>query len=93
MAQSHTQSINEIRQEALVAEFRESIGSRILVLTESYPFFFVGRITNVESDTVFIKVELCNVPEFDNVVLRTHIDNIQVYFIETPLHPIPEIRL
>lgn len=93
MALTQQPSVNRIRQEALVAEFREYIGNRVLVLTESYPFFYVGRITDVESDTIFIKVELSNVPEFDNVVLRTHIDNIQVYFIETPQHPIPEIRL
>lgn len=93
MALTQQPSVNRIRQEALVAEFREYIGNRILVMTESYPFFYVGRITDVESDTVFIKVEISNVPEFDNIVLRIHIENIQVYFIETPQHPIPEIRL
>lgn len=90
---SYTVDINDVRQEALIAEFTASIGSRVLVLVESYPFFYVGRTVEVQSDTIAIQVELCNVPEFDNVTLRTHIDNIQVYFVETPENPIPEIRV
>lgn len=86
-------NINDLRQEALIAEFTASIGGRILVIIESYPFFYVGRIVELESDTISIQVEICNVPELDGITLRTHIDNIQVYFVETPENPIPEIRI
>ncbi|MFD2700577.1 hypothetical protein ACFSVM_08845 [Paenibacillus shunpengii] len=93
MLQSSGLNISLLRQEALVEEFNQAVGNRILVLTESYPFFFVGEIVEVRADTVYILVDLSNIPEFDNVNLRTQINNIQVYFIETPDNPIPEIRL
>ncbi|MBO2946025.1 hypothetical protein JJQ72_18765 [Paenibacillus sp. F411] len=87
------QSLNDLRHQSLVAEFRRNIGNRILVLIASFPFFYVGELVDVESDTVFVQSEFSNVPVLDNVILRTHIDNIQVYFIEAPGTPIPEIRL
>lgn len=86
-------NINDIRQQSLIIDFEGSIGQRILVLIESYPFFYVGRLTKVESDTIFIHVEFGNVPELDNVTLGTHVDNIQVYFVETPQFPIPDLRV
>ncbi|KQY94659.1 hypothetical protein ASD24_03690 [Paenibacillus sp. Root52] len=93
LQREEARNINDLRQEALIAELTSAIGSRILVIIESYPFFYVGRILEVEADTISIQVEICNVPEFDNTSLRTHIDNIQVYFVETPENPIPEIRV
>ncbi|MCM3782132.1 hypothetical protein M3231_04050 [Neobacillus mesonae] len=93
MLQQVDQNVNHIREAALVEELSQAVGNRILILIEPYPFFLVGELVEVRGDTIFVLVELSNIPEFDNINVRVHIDDIQVYFVETPDNPIPEIRL
>jgi hypothetical protein len=85
--------LNSRRRDGVVFQLRNNIGKRILIMTEPYPFFIVGVLEKIESDFVFIKIETNNVAELDGHVIRTHIEHIQTFFIESKEIPIPKISL
>lgn len=86
-------SINTIRQAAVVDEFAENIGQRTLILLPQFPFLIVGEILEVVSDYVMVRAEITNITELDNEEFRVHIDEIDVFYIETDEHHIPDIRM
>ncbi|MGF7050532.1 hypothetical protein J2T13_005081 [Paenibacillus sp. DS2015] len=83
MALSQLQiTMNEVRRAGVVQQFEENIGQRLLIIIEQYPFFIVGGLQNVESAYAHILIEVSNIPELDDYVIRTHIDDITVFFFE-----------
>jgi hypothetical protein len=85
--------MNEIRKAGVVQQFEDNIGQRLLIIIEQYPFFIVGALQHVESDYAHILIEVSNIPELDDYVIRTHIDDITVFFFERDDIPIPTITL
>ncbi|MBO1910981.1 hypothetical protein J4G37_40090, partial [Microvirga sp. 3-52] len=55
-------AINTIRDEGIVEHFRRSIGRRVFILTEAFPFMFVGKIKAVNNDMALLAVETTSVP-------------------------------
>ncbi|MGM9927735.1 MAG: hypothetical protein ACI35P_07255 [Bacillus sp. (in: firmicutes)] len=85
------QDINAIRQQVVTEDFRGNIGKKALVMIGQYPFLIIGNIKEVVSDYVFIKAEFTNIAALDGFLYRVHIDDIEVYFIETKNHKIPHL--
>lgn len=86
-------SINAIRQAAVVGAFTENIGQRTLILLPQFPFLIIGEIKKVISDYVVVKAEITNITELDGERFKVHIDEIDVFYIETDEHKIPDIRV
>lgn len=93
MINKSSKSINNIRQSAVVEEFTENIGQRTLILLPQFPFLIVGEILAVISDYVVVRAEITNITELDNEEFRVHIDEIDVFYIETEAYTIPDIRM
>jgi len=84
--------INAIRQTVVSDKFQRSVGKRVILLQESFPFLFIGKIKGVEGDFLELKVEITNINELDGERFRIHLDSVQVFFIEEGHHVIPDIR-
>lgn len=99
MSSMHTSSNNtqpgtqELRDAALAQEFANNVGRRAFILTFPFPFLFIGKIVKVESDFVFLLTETSQVSEFEGLVARININEIDVFFIEQATGPkIPVIN-
>ncbi|HZG83491.1 hypothetical protein [Paenibacillus sp.] len=84
--------ITAVRNAVVSRVFQESIGKRVILLQESFPFLFVGEIFAVEADFMLLKTEFTNIAEFDGELFRIHLDTVHVFFIEDGKHCIPDIR-
>ncbi|WP_233522680.1 hypothetical protein [Peribacillus glennii] len=85
--------INEIHDEELINHFREGIGSKVFVLSPSYPFMFIGEILDVVEDMIEIAVETTHFQPLENRIWFIHVHNIEVFYIERPGEPrIPELN-
>lgn len=81
--QSEPNSINRIREEALVNYFSKNIGRRVFILTESFPFMFIGTIKGMNGDMVILDVQTTSVPALEGKKWNVHVDSIEVFYIET----------
>lgn len=86
-----TPDINAIRQAVVTMDFKDNKGKKALVMIGQYPFLVIGNIEDIISDYVFIKAGFTNIAALDGFLYRIHIDDIEVYFIETENHKIPEM--
>ncbi|WP_019413650.1 hypothetical protein [Paenisporosarcina sp. TG20] len=75
--------INDKREDALVTHFKRNIGRRVFILTEAFPFMFIGEIKGVMEDIVALDVETTSVPALEGKEWKVHIDSIDVFYIET----------
>lgn len=83
--------INFIRESAVEETFKKSIGKKVLILTQEFPFLVIGKIKNVEGDYVFVDVETTHIDPLENRVFRIHLDRVEVFYIEKPGKLIPKI--
>ncbi|MDF2066993.1 hypothetical protein [Bacillus sp. Cr_A10] len=75
--------VNDYREVALVNHFTKNIGRRVFILTESFPFMFIGKIKDVLGDIVVMDVQTTSVPALEGKEWYVHIDSIDVFYIET----------
>jgi len=75
--------INDIREEALILYFTRHIGRRVFILTEAFPFMFIGKIKGLIGDIVMLDVQTTSVPALEGKAWNIHIDSIDVFYIET----------
>jgi len=85
--------INAMRQSVVSQDFSNNIDQRVIVMLGQYPFLIIGLIKEVVGDIVLIKAEFTHVSELDGFIFRVHLDEIEVYFIETEYHKIPKLHV
>jgi hypothetical protein len=91
--QSEFKTVNDIREVALVNHFRKNIGRRVFILTESFPFMFIGKIIDMLGDIVVLDVQTTSVPALEGKEWNVHIDAIDMFYIETGIGPkIPHLK-
>ncbi|MFS0577116.1 hypothetical protein AB1K83_15870 [Sporosarcina sp. 179-K 3D1 HS] len=78
-----SKSSNDIKEEAIVHYFRKNIGRRVFILTEAFPFMFIGKIKSIVEDMVVLDVETTSVPALEKKEWMLHIHSIEVFYIET----------
>lgn len=81
--QNKASIVNDSREVALVNHFSKNIGRRVFILTESFPFMFIGKIKDVLGDIVVLDVQTTSVPALEGKEWYVHIDSIDVFYIET----------
>lgn len=84
-------SPNAVRQAAVSSEFQNNIGRKALVMIAPFPFLVIGKIASVVTDFVFFDVETTHITELEGKVLRIHLDDVEVFYIENGGPPIPVI--
>ncbi|MEI4770526.1 hypothetical protein WAX74_12855 [Psychrobacillus sp. FJAT-51614] len=91
--QNEPSTINQIKEGAMVTYFRKNIGRRVFILTESFPFMFIGRIQNILGDIIELDVQTTSVPALEGKRWNVHIDSIDVFYVETGIGPkIPHLK-
>jgi len=80
---SEIRPVNDIREEALTAYFIKNIGRRAFILTEAFPFMFIGKIKGVLGDIVVLDVQTTSVPALEGKEWNVHIDSLDVFYVET----------
>ena len=85
--------INAIRQSDVSQDFSNNIDQRVIVMLGQYPYLIIGWIKEVVGDFVLINAEFTHVSELDDYKFRIHLDDIEVYFIETEYHKIPKLHI
>lgn len=90
---SNGADINAVRHAVVSYEFKRNIGKKAIILSSQYPYLIIGKIRTVTGDYVFIRAEVTNISELDGSLFRIHTDDIEVFFIETRDHKIPELKL
>lgn len=91
LPQCECQSINAIRQAAVSREFSNNTGNKALVMISPFPFMVIGKIVKVVEDFVFFDVKTTHISELEGKVLRIHLDDIEVFYIENGGPKIPVI--
>ena len=76
-------STNDVKEEAIIEYFRKNIGRRGFILTEAFPFMFIGKIKSIVEDMVVLDVETTSVPALEGREWMVHIHSIEVFYIET----------
>ena len=90
---SESTSINTIKDDAIIAHFTANIGRRVFILTEAFPFMFIGTIKAVNNDMALLAIETTSVPSLEGKDWTLHIHSIEVFYIETGLGAkIPELK-
>ena len=91
--ESESTLINAVKDAAIIEHFRENMGKRVFILTEAFPFMFIGTIKAVNDDMVLLAVETTSVPSLEGKNWTLHIHSIEVFYIETETGPkIPELK-
>ncbi|WP_075620252.1 hypothetical protein [Paenisporosarcina indica] len=83
MTNKVNKTVNDIKEEALVLYFSKNIGRRVFILTEAFPFMFIGKIKGLLGDILILDVQTTSVPALEGKVWNVHIDSIDVFYIET----------
>jgi len=85
--------VNVIRDEVIVEHFERNINRKVFILTEGFPFMFIGIIKDVIEDMVVLDLQTTNVPELENREWNVHIHSINVFYIELESGPrIPNLK-
>lgn len=85
--------INDQRELALMNFFKRNIGRRAFILTEAFPFMFIGTIKGMVGDLVVLDVETTSVPALEGKEWNVHLDSIDVFYIETGIgEKIPHLQ-
>lgn len=85
--------LNVLHDEALLQEFKNSIGRNVLILTPSYPYVFIGKIIELVEDYAVVDVNVTTIAELENRKWHIHIDQIEAFFIERQgLPEIPDLK-
>ncbi|QUW23522.1 hypothetical protein JSQ81_08485 [Sporosarcina sp. Marseille-Q4063] len=88
-----SKSINASKDEGIIEHFRKNIGRRVFILTEAFPFMFIGTIKSLTNDMALLAVETTSIPALEGKEWTLHIHSIDVFYIETGLGPkIPELK-
>lgn len=64
---------------------------RILIMTECYPFFMVGKIVEQQNDTISVKAEFGVPLPLKDRVFHIQKDSISAYYVEHDSCKIPTI--
>ncbi|MFC5604321.1 hypothetical protein [Sporosarcina koreensis] len=76
-------SFNDKKEEAIIHFFRKNMGRRVFMLTEAFPFMFIGKIKSIVEDMVVLDVETTSVPALEGKEWTVHLHSIEVFYIET----------
>jgi len=68
-----------------------SIGDKILVMTEYYPFFLVGKLKKVENEEIWVKAEFGVSAALKDNVFQIRIDAISALFAENEKNKMPDV--
>jgi hypothetical protein len=60
----------------------EHIGDRIIVLTPSFPYIFIGPICSVLDDCLTIDVETTHIEQLENRHWTINLSDIEVFYVE-----------
>lgn len=72
-------------------ELSTSIGKKVLVMTEYYPFFLVGTLEEVRNEEIWVNAEFgVSAPLKDNV-FQIRIDAISALFAENEKNKMPDV--
>lgn len=72
-------------------ELTTSIGKKILVMTEYYPFFLVGNLEEVKNEEIWVKAEFGVCAPLKDHVFQIRIDAISALFAENNKNKMPEV--
>ena len=90
---SESTSINTNKDDAIIEHFTANIGRRVFILTEAFPFMFIGTIKAVTNDMALLAIETTSIPSLEGKNWTLHIHSIEVFYIETGLGAkIPELK-
>ena len=74
---------NMIRDDELVRHFRNNRKRKVFILTEAFPFMFIGKIKGVVEDMVVLDVQTTSIPALEDREWTIHVHSIEVFYIET----------
>ncbi|MDQ0218907.1 hypothetical protein ELQ35_10475 [Peribacillus cavernae] len=90
---SNNIDVNAIHDMALLDHFIDGIGQKVIILSPSFPFLFIGTIVDVVEDLIELDVETTHFSQLEDRTWFIHIHNIEVFYIERPGEPqIPELK-
>ena len=72
-------------------ELSRSIGKKVLVMTEYYPFFLEGTLEKVHNEEIWVNAEFGVSAPLKNHVFQIRIDAISALFAENEKYKMPDI--
>ena len=77
--------------QTLVEKLSLSIGNRVLVMTGAFPFFVVGRLIAVESDTIHVISEFGVPGPLKDQEFAIQLEHISTFYAEESEGDIPVV--
>lgn len=85
--------VNVMRDGAIIEHFKQNIGRKIFILTEAFPFLYIGILKDVVDDMAILDVQTSHVPALEEKEWHVHIHSIDVFYIETGIgEKIPDLK-
>lgn len=85
--------VNARRDGAIIEHFKMNIGRKIFILTEAFPFLYIGILKDVIEDMAVLDVQISHVPALEGKEWHVHIHSIDLFYIETGLgEKIPDLK-
>jgi hypothetical protein len=73
--------------------FKQNVGNRMLVLTHSFPFIFIGHVKEVIDDCIALETETTHIEQLENRIWHIPIKNIELFYVEEEGSiPIPNLN-
>ena len=73
------------------ATLSESVGKKILVMTQYYPFFLVGELKSVGNEEIWVEAEFGVSAALKSNVFQIRIDAISAMFAENETIKMPNV--
>jgi mannose-6-phosphate isomerase-like protein (cupin superfamily) len=85
--------VNVRRDAAMIEHFKRNIGRKVFILTEAFPFMYIGIIKDVVDDMAVLDVQTSHVPALEGREWHVHVHSIDVFYIETGMgEKIPDLK-
>lgn len=75
-------SSGSVRQKVIVDLLSKSIGQKVFLLTQPYPFVVIGSIMMVKHDFVRIDLHVNSLSEAQQGMIHIRIEDIEAFYIE-----------
>lgn len=72
-------------------ELSQSLGRKVLVMTEYYPYFLVGTLEKVRSEEIWVNTKFGVSAPLKDKVFQIRIDAISAVFAENDKDKIPDV--
>ncbi|GAE34249.1 hypothetical protein [Halalkalibacter akibai] len=71
-----------VRQKVVADTLKSSIGKKVFILIQPYPFVIIGNLLEIKSDFLLVEIEPDHLSELKQGLIHVKITDIEAFYIE-----------